>query len=169
MDGSQAGRTCSQCGAQLEDDASNLCLACAVGAADAQVESAPSTPDAVERRLRGAPTSVLYGICLVCLAIIAWRGPAFVQSVQPQHPIRTGVYTTAGQCDACVENLWVFSAALMDGSELPAQRLTCPATGEPYVVTESADGTVVSCPNPEEHSLSSLSVGGGVQIPEARR
>jgi len=63
----------------------------------------------------------------------------------------------------------VFSAALMDGSELPAQRLTCPATGEPYVVTESADGTVVSCPNSEEHSLSSLSVGGGVQIPEARR
>lgn len=140
-----------------------------MGAADARVEAAPSAPEPEERRLRGIPAPVLYAICIVCLVIIAWRGPAFVQSMQPQHPIRTGVYTTEGQCDACVANLWVFSAAMADGSSLPAEDLTCPATGKPYVVEDSSDGTVVSCPNPEEHGLSSLSVGGGAQIPEATR
>lgn len=137
-------------------------------AADARVEERPATPEPTAKRLRGIPRAVLYGICLVCLIVIAWRGPSFVQSLQPQHPIRTGPYTTRGDCDGCVENLWVYSAALIDGRRLPDD-LVCPATDKPYLVTESTAGIVASCPNPAEHGLAALSVGRGVRVPEARR
>ncbi len=168
MGSAQTDQTCSRCGAPLEEGQPDLCLACAMAAADARVEARPATPEPEAKRLRGVPPAVLYAICILCLVVIAWRGPAFVQSLQPQHPIRTGIYTTKGDCDACVENLWMFSAALIDGNELPAD-LVCPATSKPYVVTASADGTVVSCPNPDEHGLSALLVGRGVRIPEAQR
>ncbi|MDO8914989.1 MAG: hypothetical protein Q7W16_02760 [Coriobacteriia bacterium] len=107
--------------------------------------------------------------CVVCTLIVAARIPALVESAEALPPIRTGRYTTAGHCDDCVNNLWAFGAAMQADTTAPSS-LSCPATSAPYRTEKSsgAASTLVSCPNPAEHGLASLSVSGSSPIPEAR-
>jgi hypothetical protein len=163
---------CECCGANLSPDESGLCTTCAIEAAEGAVEAnrvtevasvrAISEAEARPVRLRNAWIVLL----CVCAALIVWRIPAVVDATTPQPPLRTGVYTTAGNCDECVANLWTMSVALAD-SKRAKPALVCPASGAVYVVQAQDAATVVSCPNPEKHDLSSLSISSTVRIPEA--
>lgn len=166
---------CRQCGAPISGEQGDLCFACAMITADDHAASKDVKREeqrlpAESRRVRRkqAPTVLLLIVCAVCLGLIVWRAPAFADSMQTARPIRTGPITSAGSCDECVQNLWVYSAALGNGQALPSD-LTCPASDAAYVVAVAGDVTTVSCPDPERHKLTSLSVDSERRIPEAVR
>lgn len=164
---------CTTCGADLAPDESGLCTTCSIelaeGAATASsaatVErNAKSTRDPAKRAARKRLIELF--VIVVCLAVIAWRVPAFVEAVAPEAPVRIGPYTTSGSCDACVANLWEISTLLTAEKSIPASFM-CPSMDVAYVVEKRGDVTVVSCPNPEKHGLSSLSVSDDRPIPTA--
>lgn len=169
-------RTCARCGADLDDsDEGSLCAVCAISAAEdvvssrrqgAALQAAEKRP---ERTRPHVPVWLLVIVCVACAAFVLWRFPALVEATAVQPPVRTGAMTSGGEADACVANLWLYSQAMGFGREMPA--LTCPESGEPYVVSGSAaDGTLeVTCPNPEVHALSSLRVTWSHRVPEAQR
>ncbi len=174
--GDRQMNTCPQCGAVLvAQEPGALCPACAISAAEqvvagrSQVASLKTAEKAAARKRPRIPVWALVLTCIVCVGIIAWRVPALAQANAAQPTVRTGAYTVEGDCDACVANLWRYSEAMGFAFELPA--LSCPASGEPYVVAGSeADGTLeVSCPNPEAHGLRALGVTWEQRVPEARR
>lgn len=162
---------CTCCGACLALDESGLCTTCAIDAAEGAVEAnraaGVSTRVVSEADVRPARMRLVRIVLMcVCVALIVWRIPAVVDATTPQPPLRTGVYTTAGRCDTCVANLWTMSGALAGGTRADAA-LVCPATGAVYVVRAQDAATIVSCPNPGKHDLSSLSISSAVRIPEA--
>ena len=172
---SQEHEVCRECGTPLGEGQGDLCFACAMASADERVSHAQVAAEqdrlpveSRRTRMKQLPTIALLAVCVVCLGVIVWRAPAFVEGLQSDRPIRTGPMTSAGSCDECVQNLWSASAALGERRDPPSD-LRCPASGAAYRIEREAGMIVVACPNPEEHKLSSLSVSSERRVPEAVR
>jgi hypothetical protein len=166
---------CPLCGRE-HDAATAVCTECAIATAEGKLaeehaacDERLADNDRAHALQPGRMRAALIAACVVCALIVAARIPSLISSAAALPPIRTGSYTTAGRCDACVENLWRFGAAMQSGAAAPSG-LTCPATSTPYRVEKSADAVsaLVSCPNPANHDLTSLTVSGSSPIPEAR-
>jgi len=170
------GGLCSGCGSQLEpEDAATApyCAQCALDRAEHELASrqtnrALNAPDTQRqaRTRRTARIAALWTLAILAAAVIAWRAPMVFSAVQPPKPIRTGVQSTNRAADRCIANLWIASGRLSEGTAAAAG-LTCPASGKPYSAVKSNGTLVISCPNPAEHGLRSLSVTSVSLVPEA--
>lgn len=167
--------TCARCGASMDEPGyAGLCNACAISAAEDVIEQRAQKAvdpeearDSTEARKRRTRVMVSVAVSAVCLAIIAVRAPVLVAATASEPPRRSGPMTTAGDCDACVTNLWKASVSVRSGSPVPIG-LYCPASAKPYVVDKSGEGLpTISCPNPGEHELAELKVTSVSPIPQA--
>jgi len=167
---------CGRCGAGIIGvipkrwDGKPLCRECAFeleqmalktgGKIVMQEEKAPPTPEEIARR------TTLIIILAIVVVIFLFRIYTLAPLLAPPKPLRLGVQATDGLTDKCIDNLWVLSRDLqMD--KLPDILPLCPKSSKQYVVTELAGDTVISCPTPQEHGLTRLSVSLSLPIPFA--
>ena len=107
-------------------------------------------------------------IIAVCIAIIAIQVPKLMSTFEEEKPIRYGTYSTDSQTDQCIKNLWLISKLLQEG-KLPSKDIVCPASQQPYVVTEIEGDVVVRCPNPQLYGFKEIRVSKNKPVPELIR
>lgn len=127
------------------------------------VESAPSP--VVEKPARKGHTGRI--VAAVCGLVILTQLPALRASFETLPSIRIGAADVDDDTDACIDTLWQVSSLLQYGSFRGGEWVE-PITKQPYVVREDDGDTVVECPNPGAHNLTSLHVSSAQRAPEAR-
>jgi hypothetical protein len=127
------------------------------------VETAP--PPVVEKSARKGHTGRI--VAAVCGVVILAQLPALRASFESPPSIRVGATDVDDDTDACIDTLWQVSSLLQYGSFRGGEWVE-PITKQPYVVREENGDTVVECPNPSAHNLSSLHVSNAQRAPEAR-
>lgn len=151
---------CSRCAAlQAADDASR-------GIDRRQAEKDTRQQKSMEKKEKKKKRMVAlkWAVLAVCLAVMAMQAPRFLSMFEGEKPIRNGTYATNGNADKCIQNLWSMSRRLQEGKS-PGKDLVCPETGRAYIVTTGEDDTVVTCPNPEVHALTKMSVSRKHPVP----
>jgi len=127
------------------------------------VETAP--PPVVEKSARRGHTGTI--VAAACGLVILTQLPALRASFDDTPSIRTGAAEVDDDTDACIDTLWQVSSLLQYGS-FRGKEWVEPISKQPYVVREEDGDTVVECPNPGTHNLSSLHVSSAQRAPEAR-
>ena len=127
------------------------------------VESA--TSPVVEKPARTGHTGRI--VAAVCGLVILTQLPALRASFETLPSIRIGAADVDDDTDACIDTLWQVSSLLQYGSFRGGEWVE-PITKQPYVVREDDGDTVVECPNPGAHNLTSLHVSSAQRAPEAR-
>lgn len=111
---------------------------------------------------------VAVAICAMSALIMVGSSPAALSATAPPSPIHAGDPVVSRSADACITNLWTLMADRSEG-RASSNRVVCPATREPYIYTQYKGITVISCPNPEAHSLTKLFVRSDTKVPVAQR
>jgi hypothetical protein len=137
-------------------------LAAAAMRDDAALASAP----AERAPARPRPTGRI--VAAVCGLVFVVQLPALRAAFETPPSIRIGAIDTDGDTDACIDTLWKVSSLLQYGSFRGGEWVE-PVTKRPYLVREDDGNTVVECPNPGAHELSSLHVSSSHRAPEARK
>src|SRR5688572_172349 len=91
---------------------------------------APRAEEAPPPRRNWAPA--LWVLTAGCLAAAAFRFPLAAASFAPLKPFRSGAADTDWTADRCLRRLWKASRLMQEG-RWPAEEMTCPAAGRPYV------------------------------------
>jgi hypothetical protein len=147
---------CRECSFELEQ----MALKAGGRRIEIEDEKAPLTPEERNRRI------ALLSLLSVTVLVLLFRIYSIAPMLQAPKPLRRGVTATDTFTDRCIEKLWVLSRDLQDGS-LPDILPRCPRSSRQYVVTELTDDIVISCPTPEEHGLTKLTVSLRSPIPHA--
>ena len=169
---------CEQC-AIPEGDGSFICSRCvalkaareAVEGIDRRVEKKETKKQEQEAKKR--KKSKMWIVCqwvilAACITVIAIQVPGFMSAFEKDKPIRYGTYATDAQTDQCIKNLWQVSKLLQEG-KLPGKDILCPASQEPYEVTETGEDTVVRSPKPELYGFREIRVSKNKPVPELVR
>lgn len=147
---------CRECAFELEDIAYRT-MRGKIGFIE---EKAPPSPEELVRR------KIIIGLLGFIILMLLFRIYTIAPMLQSPKPIRLGVKATDSLTDKCIEQLWVLSRNLQDDN-LPRILPVCPSSSKQYIVTNLEDDTVISCPTPEEHGLTKLSVSLSLPIPNA--
>lgn len=103
---------------------------------------------------RRSPVSLKVPVYLVVIfisAIVVYLNfPELTAATMMKKPLRTGSYLTDRKTDLCISNLWAITSALR--ANLPAPKLLCPLSDEPYEVTPDS----AACPNPGLHYAAAI-------------
>lgn len=171
------GGLCTMCGREMTDDdcsSAPLCSQCSLDAAERKLgeqraSSQAGQPDPrVELRRRQAwRTGVVWTVGVLSAAVILFQLPAVFRAATPQRALYAGTVKANSSAEACIANLWKASADMSEGRK-PSPSLVCPASKQPYRVTTVDGVTVVACPTPQEHKLTSLTVKSTARVPEVR-
>jgi hypothetical protein len=168
---------CMKCGAEIVGviprlwDAKPMCRECAfeleqlaakpgVRGVAVEEEKEPLTPEEKQRR------AILIGVFAVMFLVLGIRVWSIAPLLKPAQPLRHGTFETDAVTDRCILKLWKISRQLQDG-KLPSPMPLCPLSRKPYDVIEGENDILVTCPNPEEHGLSRLSISWKRPIPLA--
>lgn len=105
-------------------------------------------------------------LIVISLIIIVIQIPDLISVVNREaKPIRNGTYATDALTDQCITNLWKISGLLQKGY-LPGDEILCPASQQPYLVTETADDVIVKSPNSKLYGFSEMRVSRMKPVPE---
>ena len=163
---------CRRCGSTVAGTAGTqeealLCSRCRIELAEQQI------PDSTEKRKapprRRAPGRRILALLLLVLSltVVAYQFPALRKALEGPRPIRQGTSETDAKTDACIGNLWTIAKELQQSGDFD-DGLRCPSSGKPYAAEGAGEEITVSCPNPQAHGLTVLSVSRAVPVPEAR-
>lgn len=147
---------CRECSFELEQ----IALKPGGKRIEVEAERAPLTPEERNKRI------ALISLLSVVIIFLLFRIYSIAPMLQAPKPLRQGVAATDSLTDKCIEQLWVLSKDLQE-KKLPGTLPSCPKSSRPYIVTELADDTIISCPDPGEHALSKLTVSLSSPIPHA--
>jgi hypothetical protein len=147
---------CRECSFELEQ----IALKPAGKRIEVEAEKVPLTPEERNKRI------ALISLLSVVIIFLLFRIYSIAPMLQAPKPLRQGVAATDSLTDKCIEQMWVLSKDLQE-KKLPDTLPSCPKSARQYVVTELADDTIISCPDPGEHALSKLTVSLSSPIPHA--
>ncbi|MEA1935729.1 MAG: hypothetical protein U9M96_02770 [Thermodesulfobacteriota bacterium] len=158
---------CKRCGKPV-DSGEIYCSQCIIELAEEDITESEEIPR-VERPKKSRVKAVVQCfILLVCIAIIAIQIPKLISAFEKDKPVRYGTYSTDAKTDQCINNLWQISKLLQE-KRLPADNIVCPASGKPYVVTNTGEDIVVSCPAPGLYGFSIIKVSKKHPVPEIKK
>jgi hypothetical protein len=164
---------CERCGRDLTaSDPAPMCAQCAVEVADGRAsESRASEPEPTAGRGGGTIAAMRrFGppvLAILLAVILVARVPALVGAFAGPVTAHDGTITLDATGDRCLANLWTISSSMSEREPIDIA-LACPASGRPYVTTEEAGVTVVSCPNPASHGASAVSIRSDALVPRVR-
>jgi hypothetical protein len=147
---------CRECSFELEQ----IALKPGGKRIEVEAERAPLTPEERNKRI------ALISLLSIVILFLLFRIYSIAPMLQAPKPLRRGVAATDSLTDKCIEQMWALSRDLQ-GNKLPDILPSCPKSARQYVVTELADDTIISCPDPGEHGLSKLTVSLSSPIPYA--
>ena len=154
-------------GKALGDADDLLCGSCRIALAEEQIAADAEKAKKPQKRKWLWP-AIKIAVLLISLGVIVFQYPRLITAFDPPKPIRLGSYSTDAGTDRCIENLWLISKGLGEGSKAPETGMICPVSVQPYLA-EIVDGNrIVNCPDPKSHGLSLLQVSRKNPVPEAR-
>lgn len=171
VEDSGESRRCSKCGELLggkdstEDDDRQLCWKCVVEEIDNDFITEAEKPVPEAKGKSRAWKIALSGLILLSISIVMVQLPGLITALRDDTPIRAGTYSTDRLADQCIRNLWHISSLLQKGNTA-FDDYFCPASKKPYVIITTAEDTVVSCPEPERHNLTGLSISKKSPVPK---
>ncbi len=158
---------CRKCGKSVDKD-QFYCSQCTIALAEEDIaepsEDKQKYPQPGRSRTKVAAQWI---VLLVCFAIIAFQMQKMFAAFKKSQPIRHGTYETNATTDQCINKLWHISKLLQEG-KLPGNDIVCPASGKQYVIVKAGEDTGASCPNPELHGFSEISVSRHSPCPEVK-
>lgn len=162
---------CKRCGKQFSKDELGAdreqlyCSSCMMEIAEEHVPEEAGMPRLKRLRKSRVGVALLWIILCVSVVIIAIQAPKLISAFEEEQPVRRGTYTTDARTDQCIRNLWRISKLLQEG-KMPGEKIVCPVSKKPYVVTRTKKDTVACCPNPHMHGFSKVQVSKNNPIPE---
>ena len=158
---------CKRCGKPVDSEGT-YCSQCIIELAEEDITESEDIPR-IERPKKSRVKAVVQCfIILVCISVIAIQIPKLISAFEEDKPIRYGTYSTDARTDQCINNLWQISKLLQEKS-LPADNIVCPASGKPYVVTNTGEDIVVYCPAPGLYGFSIIKVSREHPVPEIKK
>lgn len=154
-----AQRACSECGKQVAtgDLDRGRCMECAIADAERKIPVSSVEADHGDGAKKRYKTALFGALVVVFLVVAFIQVPKITPYINPSTgaPARQGVQRTNAGIDSCIENLGIAADQLdVDGQVDPA--LACPVSGGVYVQRTEGGVTVIECPSPAEHDLTSL-------------
>jgi len=163
---------CRRCNVPLSVKASGdaddlLCGSCRIALAEEQIAADAEKAKKPQKR-KWLWQAMKIAVLVISLGVIIFQYPRLMEAFDPPKPIRQGSYATDAGADRCIENLWLISKGLGEGSKTPEKDMVCPVSVQPYRVDVVDGNMIVSCPDPKSHGLSSLHVSRKNPVPEAQ-
>jgi len=147
-----------------------LCRNCAFKFDSDDKTPAPGKQEGREKRKRqprgrNIANLIWGGVLLASLITFLALLPRLTSSFAGDRPARIGTAEIDSVGDQCINNLWKISKILQE-TGLIEGGITCPASGKTYNVQVLQSDTVVSCPSPELHKVTSISVSKNSPFPK---
>jgi len=117
------------------------------------------------KRKRKIRVAFQWGIVVTGLVVIAIQMSETAASFKEKKPLRYGTYQTDAKTDQCIKNLWKVARLLQEG-KMPEKEIYCPASKEPYVITEEKGDIVARSPHPEFYGFKEIRVSKNRPVPE---
>jgi len=155
---------CAFCGKMFQPkEDEKYCPQCIVEKQERIIEKSDKKTPSVKKAYK-KPVMIAFTLLVIaaCVVVLAMQIPKIINETKPGKPIRQGTYETDKTADECIKNLWLISKSFQENKP-PDASLRCPSTKMPYRIESGR----AYCPNPDKHSLKSLSVSKETKIPEA--